>query len=124
MIGKLFAVLSGFILTISGWMLWSWYVSWLDKYFLWEYIALLISIPTLPLMPVAIVIESIWHSIPMVVMSGIFWIIVAFLLGLAGGRISKIPPSEMGARSHAGIIAAIVLIVINQGIMLINKLLN
>jgi len=55
----------GFTSTIIGAILaCGWYIEWLDVNFLWKYVAYFIGFITIPLLPLAVLIEFFWHSWP------------------------------------------------------------
>lgn len=55
----------GVTFTIVGAILaWGWYIEWLDVNFLWQYVAYFIGFVTIPLLPLAVLIEFFWHSWP------------------------------------------------------------
>ena len=62
-----------------------WYVNWLGVHFLWRYVADVLGVLTIPLIPIAVLIEWLWHGWPTEVM---WWLILAsagmILSGLAG----------------------------------------
>lgn len=54
----------GFIFTIIGGILaWGWYIEWLLD-FLWKYVAYFLGFITIPLLPLAVLIEFFWHGWP------------------------------------------------------------
>lgn len=63
----LFQILQG--IGVAAWLLGGilmvgWYIAWLDAHLLWRYLASLVGILTIPLIPIAVLIEWVWHGWP------------------------------------------------------------
>ena len=118
MVGNAAAIISAFILTIAGWLIWSWYATWLDVNFLWKYVALLVSVITVPLALIALPVEWVWHGRPDVAVGAAVWGLIAVAIAFIGEKISGKSRGEMKVVGNIGFMAAVVVIIIDRAIYL------
>lgn len=57
-------------------MMGAWYIEWLDTYFLWRFLALSLGFLTALLIPLAVMIEWLWHGWPAHITWGFIWVCV------------------------------------------------
>lgn len=116
MFANLCAIFSGALMLISGWVVWSWYAGWLDKYFLWKYLAYLVSVPTAPFAFIALIIEWIWHRFPFTPMLAVGGMVLSVIVITVGGAIARVDANGMAARSNVGMVLGIVVVIVYQAI--------
>lgn len=76
----------GMVLGYGGWILGSflcygWYCGWLDEHFFWRFAAYIIAMISFPLIPLAILIEWLWHGWPRELTLFFLMIVVGLFVG-------------------------------------------
>lgn len=103
---KLIATLSviGMVLGYGVWFLGSflcygWYNGWLAENFMWRLVASVVAMVTFPLMPLAIIIEWLWHGWPRELTVIFAMIVGGVLAGWISGAVHEWAENRIEARA-------------------------